>query len=35
MFLRRVSWLSIEKEHRCVSEADGLAECREGAQVCF
>jgi len=25
VFLRRVAWLSVEKEHRCVSEAGGLA----------
>jgi len=35
VFLRRVAWLSVEKEHRCVSEAGVLAEYREGAQVCF
>ena len=34
MFLRLMAWLSVEKEHRCVSEAGGSAECREGAQVC-
>jgi hypothetical protein len=33
--LSLVAWLSVEKDHRCVSEAGGLAECREGAQVCF
>jgi len=35
VLLRLVAWLSVEKEHRRVSEAGGLAECREGAQVCF
>ena len=34
MFLRWLAWLSVEKDHRCVSEAGGLAECRDGAQVC-
>ena len=35
MFLRLVAWLSVEKEHWCVAEPDGLGECSEGAQECF
>jgi len=34
VFLRLAARLSVEKEHRCVAEPDGLAEYREGAQVC-
>jgi len=35
VLLRLVAWLSVEKEHWCVAESDGLAKCIEGAQVCF
>jgi len=34
VLLSLMAWLSEEKEHRCVAEAGGLAECREGALVC-
>jgi len=35
VLLSLMAWVSVVKEHRSVSEAGGLAECREGAQVCF